>query len=81
VPQVRKIEEAGASSEREVTAPPAIETVARTVTAQLEVEDEDRTVTAQVEDEDAPRLRDARARRSAQASLPTLAEETERALG
>jgi DNA recombination protein RmuC len=38
VPQVRKIEEAGAASDREVTSPPAVETTARTVTARLAVE-------------------------------------------
>jgi DNA recombination protein RmuC len=36
VPQVRRIEQAGASSGREVPAPPAVETTARPVTAQLE---------------------------------------------
>jgi DNA recombination protein RmuC len=36
IPQVRRIEEAGAGSEREVSAPPAIETAARPVTAELE---------------------------------------------
>jgi len=36
VPQVRKIEEAGAASDREVAAPGAVETSARTVTARLE---------------------------------------------
>jgi DNA recombination protein RmuC len=35
VPQVRKIEEAGAASDRAVEAPPAVETTARTVTARL----------------------------------------------
>jgi DNA recombination protein RmuC len=35
VPQVRKIEEAGAASDREVSSPPAVETTARTVTARL----------------------------------------------
>jgi DNA recombination protein RmuC len=35
VPQVRKIEEAGAASDREVQAPAAIETTARAVTARL----------------------------------------------
>ncbi len=35
VPQVRRIEAAGAASERSVDAPPAVETTARTVTAQL----------------------------------------------
>jgi DNA recombination protein RmuC len=35
VPQVRRIEEAGAASDREVKAPPAVETPARTVTARL----------------------------------------------
>jgi DNA recombination protein RmuC len=34
-PQVRKIEEAGAASDREVASPPAVETTARTVTARL----------------------------------------------
>jgi DNA recombination protein RmuC len=38
VPQVRRIEQAGASSEREVIAPPAVETAARTLTARLEYE-------------------------------------------
>ncbi len=36
IPQVRRIEEAGAGSEREVSAPSAIETAARPVTAELE---------------------------------------------
>jgi DNA recombination protein RmuC len=36
VPQVRRIEQAGAASEREVQSPPAIETAARVVTARLE---------------------------------------------
>lgn len=36
VPQVRRIEEAGAASDREVQAPSAVETTARTVTARLE---------------------------------------------
>ncbi|MEA2208286.1 MAG: recombination protein RmuC, partial [Solirubrobacteraceae bacterium] len=35
VPQVRKIEEAGAASDREVQTPPAVETTARVVTARL----------------------------------------------
>ncbi len=35
IPQVRRIEEAGASSDREVQAPAAVETTARTVTARL----------------------------------------------
>jgi DNA recombination protein RmuC len=35
VPQLRRIEEAGAASEREVAAPPAIDTTARPLTAQL----------------------------------------------
>jgi DNA recombination protein RmuC len=38
VPQVRRIEQAGASSEREVLAPAAIETSSRPVTAELEFE-------------------------------------------
>jgi DNA recombination protein RmuC len=38
IPQVRHIEEAGASSEREVVAPAAVETGARPVTARLELE-------------------------------------------
>ncbi len=38
VPQLRRIEEAGAASEREVAAPPAIDTTARPLTARLEVE-------------------------------------------
>jgi DNA recombination protein RmuC len=36
VPQVRRIEQAGASSEREVLSPPPLETTARAVTARLE---------------------------------------------
>jgi DNA recombination protein RmuC len=42
VPQVRRIEQAGACSEREVLAPPAIETSARPITARLESEAGDR---------------------------------------
>lgn len=38
VPQVRKIEEAGAASDREVSSPPAVETTARAVTARLAAE-------------------------------------------
>ncbi|HEY2140526.1 MAG TPA: DNA recombination protein RmuC [Solirubrobacteraceae bacterium] len=38
VPQVRRIEQAGAASEREVNAPPAIQAGARAVTARLESE-------------------------------------------
>jgi DNA recombination protein RmuC len=40
VPQVRRIEQAGAASDREVLTPPAVETTARAVTAQL-ASDED----------------------------------------
>jgi DNA recombination protein RmuC len=40
VPQVRKIEEAGAASDREVASPPAVETTARTVTARLAAQDD-----------------------------------------
>jgi DNA recombination protein RmuC len=40
VPQVRKIEEAGAASDREVSSPPAVETTARTVTARLAAQDD-----------------------------------------
>jgi len=36
VPQVRRIEQAGAASDREVLTPPSVETTARTVTARLE---------------------------------------------
>jgi DNA recombination protein RmuC len=36
VPQVRRIEQAGASSEREVLPPPAVETTSRALTARLE---------------------------------------------
>jgi DNA recombination protein RmuC len=43
VPQVRRIEQAGASSEREVLAPSAVETAARAVTARLDGEPEDST--------------------------------------
>jgi DNA recombination protein RmuC len=39
VPQVRRIEEAGAASDREVQAPAAVETTARTVTARLASEE------------------------------------------
>jgi DNA recombination protein RmuC len=38
VPQVRRIEQAGAASEREVSAPPAIQARARAITARLESE-------------------------------------------
>ncbi|HEV2922804.1 MAG TPA: DNA recombination protein RmuC [Solirubrobacteraceae bacterium] len=38
IPQVRRIEQAGAASDREVPAPPAVESTARRVTAQLEYE-------------------------------------------
>jgi DNA recombination protein RmuC len=38
IPQLRRIEEAGAASEREVAAPPAIDTTARPLTAQLQSE-------------------------------------------
>jgi DNA recombination protein RmuC len=41
VPQVRRIEQAGASSEREVHPPPALDTVARALTAQLESDSDD----------------------------------------
>jgi DNA recombination protein RmuC len=40
IPQVRKIEQAGADSGREVLAPGAVETAARAVTAQLDAEPE-----------------------------------------
>jgi DNA recombination protein RmuC len=50
VPQLRRIEEAGAASEREVAAPPAIETTARPLTAQLQGE-------PWIEGELAPRVR------------------------
>jgi DNA recombination protein RmuC len=38
IPQVRRIEQAGAASDREVPTPPPVESNARTVTAQLEYE-------------------------------------------
>jgi DNA recombination protein RmuC len=41
VPQVRRIEQAGASSEREVEPPRALDTVARTLTARLESDPQD----------------------------------------
>ena len=41
VPQVRRIEEAGAASDREVQTPPAVETTARAVTARLALEQEE----------------------------------------
>jgi DNA recombination protein RmuC len=44
IPQVRRIEEAGASSDREVLAPPAVETTARGVTARLAPAGQDSTV-------------------------------------
>jgi DNA recombination protein RmuC len=40
VPQVRRIEQAGAASEREVQAPPAVETAARPLTARLQADPE-----------------------------------------
>jgi DNA recombination protein RmuC len=39
VPQVRKIEEAGAASDREVTAPPSLEITARAIASQGELEE------------------------------------------
>lgn len=69
VPQVRKIEEAGAASEREVLAPPAIETTARAVTARLEAQDER-----------APLIDAARLSRPAEA-VPDALPDPERALG
>jgi DNA recombination protein RmuC len=51
IPQVRRIEEAGASSDRDVLAPPAVETTARGVTARLAPAEQDPTVARQaVED-------------------------------
>lgn len=44
IPQVRRIEEAGASSDRDVLAPPAVETTARGVTARLAPAGQDPTV-------------------------------------
>jgi DNA recombination protein RmuC len=44
IPQVRRIEQAGASSDREVLPPPAVETTARTVTARLASDAVERTV-------------------------------------
>jgi len=41
MPQVRKIEQAGAASEREVRAPEAIEITARAITAQLPSSDDE----------------------------------------
>jgi len=58
VPQVRRIEEAGAASDRAVQTPPAVETTARTVTARL------------ASDEHEP----ADAHRAAQESEPAFAE-------
>jgi DNA recombination protein RmuC len=49
VPQVRKIEEAGAASDREVSSPPAVETTARTVTARLAVEGDPAAADAELE--------------------------------
>ncbi len=59
VPQLRRIEEAGAASEREISAPPAIDTTARPLTAQLEGE-------PWIEGELSPRVR-----RGARPQLPT----------
>jgi DNA recombination protein RmuC len=53
MPQVRKIEEAGAASDREVQAPPAVETTARAVTARLASADQEQTV-AELAVSDAP---------------------------
>jgi DNA recombination protein RmuC len=47
VPQVRKIEQAGASSDREVQAPGAVETTARAVTARLASAEHDREAVAE----------------------------------
>jgi DNA recombination protein RmuC len=44
VPQVRRIEEAGAASDRAVQTPPAVETTARTVTARLEPDADDQAI-------------------------------------
>ncbi len=41
IPQLRSIEQAGISSERELAAPAAIETTARTVTAELDSDPRD----------------------------------------
>jgi DNA recombination protein RmuC len=57
VPQVRRIEQAGASSEREVEPPRALDTVARTLTARLESDPQDATSKRPAPVE--PRARDA----------------------
>ncbi len=44
VPQVRRIEQAGAASDREVLTPPSVETTARTVTARLEPDADDQAI-------------------------------------
>jgi DNA recombination protein RmuC len=49
MPQLRRIEQAGAASEREVSAPEPLDTTARTITSQLEIE--------AFEDQQAPRAR------------------------
>jgi DNA recombination protein RmuC len=41
IPQVRRIEEAGASSDKDVLAPPAVEITARAITSRLELEEQD----------------------------------------
>jgi DNA recombination protein RmuC len=41
IPQVRRIEEAGASSDKDVLSPPAVEITARAITSRLELEEQD----------------------------------------
>jgi hypothetical protein len=75
IPQVRRIEEAGAASEREVLAPDALQSAARAVTARQE---------AAGEEERAPAARASHLRPLADPSAPALpipAAEPERALG
>src|SRR5271155_5095255 len=59
IPQVRRIEQAGASSDREMLLPSTVETTARAVTARLDSEPEDPLVPepAQVEIDQARRVR------------------------
>jgi DNA recombination protein RmuC len=65
IPQVRKIEQAGAASEREVCAPPALEITARKLTAKLALEADVEELTARLTPEaDAEDPRQLAARRA-----------------
>ena len=54
MPQVRRIEQAGADSERDVQAPPAIEISARTITARVDCEPPERALARALEGEPSP---------------------------